>query len=167
MNYHNTSFYDKLTIDYSGSSTNNYTHINIFETSKSEDLECYKRYKTERLTMCHLYFQDSFENFILSNKTIPLLNIHENIIMARKYVIFENSLSKKDIGFYDQVKVDWINTLNYKLQNFEDYQYQRNIVIAFFILFTTIHIVIFVILLLKRRKLKMDLDSSEAEKNLS
>ena len=109
-NYHNTSFYDKFTIDYNGFSTNNYTHINIFETSEPDDVECYRRYMTEKLTMCHLYFQDSFDNFILSEKNITLLDIRKNVIDNKKYVIFENSLSKKDIGFYDEVKVDWINT---------------------------------------------------------
>merc|ERR1712048_1060696 len=107
--------------------------------------------------MCHLYFQDSFDNFILNESKIPLLNIKDGIIEKDNFVIFENSLSKRDIGFYDKTKIDWINSLNIKLNTFEDYQYQIDILISFFVLFTLVHISIFSYLIYKKRKLKNEM----------
>ena len=60
--------------------------------------------------MCHLYFQDSFDNFILNNAKISFLDIENKVINKENFLIFENSLSKRDIGFYDQTKIDWINS---------------------------------------------------------
>jgi hypothetical protein len=118
-NPQNTSFYDKVSIDYEGrsviplslkSQVNNYTHINIFTTTQKDDLECYQKFTTQNLTICHLYFQDSFDNFILNNAKISFLDIDNKVINKENFLIFENSLSKRDIGFYDQTKIDWINS---------------------------------------------------------
>lgn len=149
-----TSFYDRINILYEGYSVNNYTHINIFPTNTTDNLQCYQRFFDYNLKTCHLYFQDSFNNFIINDYSQSQLDLKEGKVSQEEYIIFENSLSKKDLGFYEDVSVKWMNNLNFRQSPFENYANQILLMKTLFVIVSAIQIILFLFLFYHKMELK-------------
>ena len=127
-----SSFYKRMFIEYEGKAVNNYSQINILPSNKTDDVNCYKNYVGNGQTMCNIYFQENFDNFIVNKVKLPLQNVSKGEVKEKMFVIFENSLSKSNIGFYENSKIEWVNNIYFRLYPFDNYSLQVDISNTFF-----------------------------------
>lgn len=155
--------YDKISIDYEGKMANKYTVLNIFNTTSKDELACYKKFNSQNLTICPSVLNSTFDNFIKTEVQMKFLDITQNILGNDMYVIFENSKTKKDIGFYDKATVDWVNRQNFKIKKFDDLSFQKMFIHCFFVVITCIQTFLFFNTFIRRSIKKKELVAKKQE----
>lgn len=98
--------------------------MNVFELDSQDKFSCFDNFFKNKLLMCSDYFSSPFSSFILSNYTSMLVKQEDESFKPEKHIIFDNSLSKKDIGLFEKGDVALNTDLLFKLKNFEDYKTQ-------------------------------------------
>jgi len=88
------------------------------------DFNCYKNFFVNKLQICPKYFKHSFDSFVLKNYTTKFVEKESQDLKQEAHIILDNSLSKEDLGIFDDTNSDWQNTLNFTLKSFEDYSGQ-------------------------------------------
>ena len=96
--------------------------MNVFESDSMEKFSCFDNFFKNKLLMCSEYFSSPFSSFILSNYTSMLVHEENESFKSEKHILLDNSLSKKDIGLFENNNVAMSTDLIFKLKNFEDYK---------------------------------------------
>jgi hypothetical protein len=99
-------------------------YVNIFHLENEEDFNCYKEFFINKLKICPKYFKHSFDSFVLNKYETKFVERETVQLNNKAYIILDNSLSKKDLGIFEESDSDWQNVISFELKNFEDYKKQ-------------------------------------------
>jgi hypothetical protein len=94
----------------------------MFNLTDQQTVNCYTTYFNDQYQICSDYFTNSFDSFLVNKKNFPLILKGSPTSSSTNFMIFDNSLSKKEVLDESDSFVKMKNDIVFSLDGFLDYE---------------------------------------------
>ena len=94
----------------------------MFNLTDQATVNCYTTYFNDQYQICSDYFTNSFDSFLVNKKNFPLIQKGAPTSSSTNFMIFDNSLSKKEVLDESDSFVKMRNDIVFSLDGFLDYE---------------------------------------------
>ena len=91
-----------------------------------DDMACYTSYFKDQFKICSMYFQNSFDSFLKPDSNVSLVKRTDSVLKDNYYIIFDNSLSKREFIDESNWPVKLSHSLTFELASMEDYRSHKS-----------------------------------------